>query len=86
MGDQYPSAGGRSFIRVVCGAQDASYDVGPSGGTVTISGLRRHYREILNIRDEHSIVFVDGRMANDPTQVVRAGQEVEFKKQAGQKG
>ncbi|TSC82263.1 MAG: hypothetical protein G01um101419_617 [Parcubacteria group bacterium Gr01-1014_19] len=77
MGD----SSGRGRIRVSCGAEDSYYE----GDPITVSGLRRRYRQILNVTDDHKTVFVNGRAA-DEHDVVQPGSEVEFKKQAGAKG
>ncbi len=80
MGDQ-SSGGGRGRIRVTCGAEDAYYE----GDAIMVSGLRRRYREMLNVTDDHKLIFVNGRVV-DEHYVVQPGSEVEFKKQAGAKG
>ncbi|MEK7654008.1 MAG: hypothetical protein AAB345_01850 [Patescibacteria group bacterium] len=80
MGDQ-SSGDGRS-IRVSSGAESVNY----SGGPITVSGLRRKYREVMNITNDHALVFVNGRAVHDESDVVPPGPEVEFKKQAGAKG
>lgn len=75
----------KSDVKVLCGANQVSLD---DVAGITVADIRSKMTEVLNITREHQIVMVNGRVISKSESEVRlsGGEEVEFKKPAGQKG
>lgn len=73
-------------ITVICGANTARLT---DTSCIGVGEIRRRLREVLNLTDDHRIVLVNGKPIPDGeigTCGIFPGDEVEFKKPAGQKG
>ena len=70
-------------LTVICGLNVQHYD---DMGPISLGDLRKKLREVLNLTDDHKVVYVDGKTVNDPSFMLTGKEEVEFKKPAGEKG
>lgn len=68
-------------LKAICGANQVELE-DMSG--YTVNQLRREMKEVLNLGDEQ-IVLVNGRPVTGD-QFLAGNEEVEFKKEAGEKG
>lgn len=72
-------------VRVIAGANTIELDELSKG--CTVADLRNRLCEILTIGPDHAIVLVNGSQVESPERyLVREGDEIEFKRPAGQKG
>ena len=72
-------------VTVLCGANSIALD--DLYGLHTVGELRSRLREVLNVRDDHTVVLVNGKSISEPERyLVQEGDQIEFKKPAGEKG
>lgn len=70
---------------VICGANDPIQLDDVYG--LSVREIRNKLTEVLNITEDHAITLVNGKQITNPDEyLLIGGEEVEFKKPAGQKG
>jgi hypothetical protein len=70
-------------LKVICGANTQELE-GMLG--YTVHEVRSNLREVLNIGEDHTVVFVNGKPVKDEGAFLEGNEELEFKKPAGKKG
>ncbi|MDO8676120.1 MAG: hypothetical protein Q7K16_00445 [Candidatus Azambacteria bacterium] len=71
-------------LKVICGANVEYLE---DCGTLTVEEIRQKVAGIMNISDNHKVVLVNAKPIQNPADYLLNGdEEVEFKREDGQKG